>query len=77
MKKQFNSPENDNNWVILEGGMKAQVLTNTNVDSQFLESRRYGNEDMCRLFAMSPNLMFEARAATSWGTGLAEQQPEP
>lgn len=42
---------------VLMGGLKAHELTGTNSESQFLESRRFQVEEICRLFRVPPHLV--------------------
>ena len=42
---------------VLMGGLKAHELTGTNQESQFLESRRFQVEEICRLFRVPPHLI--------------------
>lgn len=42
---------------VLMGGLKAHELTGTNTESQFLESRRFQVEEICRLFRVPPHLV--------------------
>ncbi|MGI9458440.1 MAG: phage portal protein [Pirellulales bacterium] len=42
---------------VLMGGLKAHELTGTNTEAQFLESRRFQVEEICRLFRVPPHLV--------------------
>ena len=44
----------------------------SNVDAQFLESRRFGVEEVARMFGLPTNLLSVAGAVSNWGTGVAE-----
>lgn len=46
-----------NGLAVLQGNMTYQPIANTAEDSQLLESRRYGVEDICRFFGVSPVLL--------------------
>ena len=46
-----------NGLAVLQGNMTYQPIANTAADSQMLESRRYGVEDICRFFGVSPVLL--------------------
>ncbi len=45
----------------------------TNADAQFIESRQYQNEEFARMLGLPPHLLAMVDKATSWGTGIAEQ----
>lgn len=45
----------------------------TNMDAQWLESRKFQIEEVSRLTGVPPFLLFELEKTTSWGTGIAEQ----
>ncbi len=42
---------------VLMGGLKAHEISGTNQESQFLESRRFQVEEVCRLFRVPPHLV--------------------
>ena len=43
-------------------------------DAQFLETRRFQLEDVCRYFGVPPFMVGDTEKSTSWGTGLEQQQ---
>ena len=45
----------------------------TNADAQFNESRAFQIEEFARLLGMPPHLLAQTEKATSWGTGISEQ----
>lgn len=45
----------------------------TNMDAQWLESRKFQIEEVSRLTGVPPFLLFELEKTTSWGTGISEQ----
>lgn len=51
--------------------MKFQQVALTPEQSQLLESRRYGVEEICRWFGVPP-VLIGASGATTWGSGIAE-----
>jgi HK97 family phage portal protein len=42
------------------------------VDAQFLESRRFELQEICRVFGVQPFLVGDSTASTTWGTGIQE-----
>ena len=57
--------------IVLEADMKFQQVSLTPEQSQLLESRRYGVEELCRWFGVPP-ILIGASGATTWGSGIAE-----
>lgn len=57
--------------IVLEADMKFQQVSLTPEQSQLLESRRYGVEELCRWFGVPP-VLIGASGATTWGSGIAE-----
>lgn len=45
----------------------------TNMDAQWLESRKFQIEEVSRLTGVPPFLLFELEKTSSWGTGISEQ----
>ena len=56
----------ENAWrtLILEEDLKASKLQMTNVDSQFIESRRFQLEEICRIYRVPPHKIQELARAT-------------
>lgn len=57
--------------IVLEADMKFQQVSLTPEQSQLLESRKYGVEELCRWFGVPP-VLIGASGATTWGSGIAE-----
>ena len=57
--------------IVLEADMKFQQVSLTPEQSQLLESRQYGVEEVCRWFGVPP-VLIGASGATTWGSGIAE-----
>ena len=57
--------------IVLEADMKFQQVALTPEQSQLLESRRYGVEEICRWFGVPP-VLIGASGATTWGSGISE-----
>jgi HK97 family phage portal protein len=58
---------------VLWEGMKFNPITMTNQDAQFLESQKFGIADVARWFGIPPHLLSDVEKATSWGSGMEEQ----
>ncbi len=48
-------------------------MTFTPEDAQFLETRAFQVEDICRWFRVPPFMVGHTEKSTSWGTGLEQQ----
>ena len=71
--EKFAGAQNAGRPMVLEGGTKWQALTLNPEDAQMLESRRFGIEEICRLFGVPPHMIGHTEKSTSWGTGLEQQ----
>lgn len=59
--------------MVLEAGFKFSPITMTLEDAQFLESRSFNVEEICRFFRVPPFMIGHTEKSTSWGTGLEQQ----
>lgn len=50
-------PDRGHKTAVLQGGLKAHELGGSNTESQFLESRRFQVEEICRLYRCPPHLV--------------------
>ena len=57
---------------ILEAGMTYQQISMNPKDVQFLESRRFQTEDICRFFGVPSVLVNDTSATTVWGSGIEQ-----
>ena len=57
---------------VLTGGMKVVPLTLNAQDSQLLETRQFGVEEIARIFGVPPHMIGKTDAATSWGSGIEQ-----
>lgn len=57
---------------ILSGGLVAKPITINAKDSQLIEERKFGVEEICRIFGVPPHLVGHTQASTSWGTGIEQ-----
>jgi len=70
MMDGMRGPDNAGSQMILEGGLKIQPLTMPLEDVQLLETRKFGVEEICRVFGVPPFMVGHPQAS-AWGTGLA------
>lgn len=59
--------------LILEEGMKADTLTMTAEDAQWIESRKFSRSDIAMFFGVPPHMIGDTEKSTSWGTGIEQQ----
>ncbi len=57
---------------IFEEGLKWQEVGVNQKDSQFLETREFQAEDVCRWFRIPPHMIGLTSKATSWGSGIEQ-----
>jgi HK97 family phage portal protein len=55
---------------ILEDGAKFESIALTNEDAQFLGTREFQIEEICRWFDVPPVMLHHMQKTTSWGTGV-------
>lgn len=56
--------ENRGKTAILEEGMKFQAITVPNTDAQFLETRKFQVNEICRIFRVPPHMVCDLEHAT-------------
>lgn len=64
---------NAHRLMLLEEGMKASPIAINPQDSQFLETRKFQINEICRLFHVPPHMLADVEKSTSWGSGIEEQ----
>lgn len=69
----FVGSENAGGVMVLEAGLKFQAVTMTPEDSQFLQTRGFHVEEICRWFRVPPFMVGHTEKTTSWGSGLEQQ----
>jgi HK97 family phage portal protein len=56
-ERAHRGPDRANRTAVLQGGLKIAELGGNNVEAQFLDSRRFQIEEVCRLFGVPPHLV--------------------
>lgn len=69
---KYRGAENAHKNLILEEGGKF-AATMSNVDAQWLESRKFQRGDIFMFYGVPPHMAGDTDKATSWGTGLEQQ----
>ena len=58
---------------VVGSGAKFEQLSIPPEDAQFIESRRFQITEIARIFGVPPHMLGETEKATSWGTGIEQQ----
>lgn len=66
------SSVNQNRVAVLEEGLKWQQVGISPEEAQFLGSREFQAEDVCRWFRVPPHMVGLTGKATSWGSGIEQ-----
>ena len=69
----FVGSEHAGGVMLLEAGVKFQAVTMTPEDSQFLQTRAFHVEEICRWFRVPPFMVGHTEKTSSWGAGLEQQ----
>lgn len=64
--------DNQGRIAVLEEGLTFKEVSMNNRDSQFLETREFQAEDICRWFRVPPHMVGLTSKATSWGSGIEQ-----
>ncbi len=59
--------------MVLEQGLKIEKIGINPNDAQFLETRKFQLNEICRFFRVLPHLIADTEKSTSWGTGIEQQ----
>jgi HK97 family phage portal protein len=70
--EKFTGSENTGKVPMVEGGWEFVPTTIPPNDAQFLETRGFNVETICRWFGVPPSLVGHTEKTTSWGTGLEQ-----
>lgn len=73
LAQKFAGAINAGRPMLLDNGVKWEQLTISPEDAQMLETRRFGIEEICRVFGVPPHMIGHSEKSTSWGTGLEQQ----
>lgn len=66
------SGTNQNSVAVLEEGLEWQQVGISPEEAQFLETREFQAEDVCRWFRVPPHMVGLTSKATSWGSGIEQ-----
>lgn len=63
---------NQHQVAVLEEGLNWQAVGITPEEAQFLQTREFQAEDVCRWFGVPPHMVGLTSKATSWGSGIEQ-----
>lgn len=73
LQEKFTGAMNAGRPMLLDNAVKWEQLTISPEDAQMLESRKFGIEEICRIFGVPPHMIGHTENSTSWGTGIEQQ----
>lgn len=69
LEANFMGSQNSGRPMILDRGLKWNQLTMNPEDAQLLDSRKFGGEEICRIFGVPPGMVGFGDSSSNWGTG--------
>lgn len=69
----FSGPDRAKNVAVLVDGAKYTALQVNPNEAQFLETRKFGVQEVARIYGIPPHLISDTTNTTGWGSGMAEQ----
>ncbi len=73
LKAKMAGSANAGDIAVVNANLKFSPWTMSADDAQFIESRVHQVEEIARIFGVPPHLVGQTEKATSWGTGIEEQ----
>lgn len=70
--KAMHGGGNQHQVAVLEEGLNWQAVSITPEEAQFLQTREFQAEDVCRWFGVPPHMVGLTSKATSWGSGIEQ-----
>lgn len=70
--RQRGSYASNGSTPVLTGGIDVKTLSMNAEDSQLLETRQFGVEEIARIFGVPPHMIGKTDASTSWGSGIEQ-----
>jgi HK97 family phage portal protein len=73
LQEKFVGALNAGRPMLLDNGVKWEQLSIDPHDAEMLESRRFGVEEICRVFEVDPHLVGQTQGNTALGSSISEQ----
>lgn len=72
-KAKMSGPASAHDIAVLDNGAKFTPISMPNTDAQFIESRGFQTNEICRWFGVPPYMVGDVEKSTSWGSGIEQQ----
>lgn len=72
MADKYAGAVNSGKPLVFDRGQKWQSIQLSPDDAQMLETRKFGIEEVCRMFLVPPVMIGHTEKVTAWGTGLEQ-----
>lgn len=59
--------------IVMDAGLKWTPIGIPPEEAQFLQTRQFAVNEICRLYGVPPHLVMDVEKTTTWGSGIAEQ----
>ena len=69
LQEKFVGSLNQGRPMLLDNGVTWSQLTISPEDAQMLDTRKFGGEEICRIFGVPPGMVGYGDKASNWGTG--------
>lgn len=73
LNEQYAGLGKSHRMMVLEEGMDVVKIGINPEEAQFLETRKFQLNEICRFFRVPPHLVSDTAPSTSWGTGIEQQ----
>jgi len=73
LRETYSGLGKSHRMMLLEDGMEAKSIVIDPKDSQFLETRKFQINEICRMYHIPPHMLADVEKSTSWGSGIEEQ----
>lgn len=72
-KAKMAGPSASHDVAVLDSGASFQAISMPNTEAQFIESRGFQTNEICRWYGVPPYMVGDVEKSTSWGTGIEQQ----
>jgi HK97 family phage portal protein len=73
LDQKMTGSENAGSVAVINRRLKFTPWSLSAEDAQFLQSRQFQIEEVCRWWGVPPHLLMQSEKSTSWGSGIEEQ----
>lgn len=72
-KAKMSGPNAAHDIAVLDSGASFSPVSIPNTDAQFVESRGFQTNELCRWYGVPPHMVGDVTKSTSWGSGIEQQ----